>query len=345
MDTSQWARTLDVSQEAVELYRRSDVIDLHIDSFIWHRLFGYDVRQRNSRGWLGRRFYGHADLPRAIDGGLTGATWVITTNPFRTRRGRLRAFQQNLQRLRSALDETPGVRHVRDTTEYQAARAAGEHGAFIGIQGGNALDDGLEALELLQDGAVLRVTLVHFTGARAATSSAPWKSRMAPLTDFGRDYVRRLNELRIGVDLAHINRRGFFDVVEVHDPSLPLFVTHTGVSGVYEHWRNVDDEQLKAIADTGGTIGVIAQTFFLGRRNVNAATVVDHIQHIVDTVGEDHASIGTDWDGAIIPPADLVEPYMLPRLVQEMLDRRWSDVRIAKILGGNVLRVVELLRG
>ena len=345
MDSSEWAKALNVSEEAVELYRRSDVIDLHIDSFIWHRLLGYDLRRRNSRGLLGRWFYGHADLPRAIDGGLTGATWVITTNPFRTRRGRLRAFQRNLQRLRSMLDQTPGVRHVSNAAQYRAARVAGEHGAFIGIQGGNALDDGLEALELLQNGAVLRVTLVHFTQARAATSSAPWKSRSEPLTGFGRDYVRRLNELRIGVDLAHINRRGFFDAVEVHDPSLPLLVTHTGVSGVYRHWRNIDDEQLKAIANTGGTIGVIAQTLFLGRRNVNAATVVDHIAHVVHTVGEDHASIGTDWDGAIIPPADLAEPYMLPRLVQEMLDRGWSDARIAKILGGNVLRVVELLRG
>ncbi len=75
--------------------------------------------------------------------------------------------------------------------------------------------------------------------------------------------MRRLNEKRIFVDLAHISKRGFWDAVEVHDKSQPLMVTHTGVSGVYEHWRNLDDDQLRAIADSGGTIGVMYQSSFL----------------------------------------------------------------------------------
>ena len=72
------------------------------------------------------------------------------------------------------------------------------------------------------------------------------------LTDRGREYVRRLNDARVFVDLAHVSREGFFDAVAVHDRSQPLIVTHTGVAGVHPHWRNLDDEQLRAIADTGG---------------------------------------------------------------------------------------------
>jgi membrane dipeptidase len=87
------------------------------------------------------------------------------------------------------------------------------------------------------------------------------------------------------------------------------------------------------------------QASFLGRRGVTVGTVVDHLAHVVDTVGEDHASIGTDYDGAITPPKDLPGLWALPRVVQEMLDRGWSDVRIRKILGSNALRVIEALRG
>jgi len=345
MESGSVAEELGVTEEAVELFRSSDAIDLHIESFVWRRIFGYDLNRAHRGGLFGRRFFGHADFPTARQIGLAGATWVISTNPARSARGRRRAFEKNLGALRSLLQEARGVRHVRTAAEFRAARAAGDHAAFIGIQGGNALDDGIDALELLADQSVLRVTLLHLTSSGLGTTSAPGGSRSAGLTDFGRAYVERLNELRVGVDLAHISRPGFFDAVEVHDKTLPLFVTHTGLAGVYEHWRNITDEQLARVADSGGTVGVMMHSAFLGRRGVTASTVVDHLQHVVDTVGEDHASIGTDYDGLIIPPKDLPGIWALPRLVQEMLDRGWSEPRIRKILGGNALRTIEALRG
>jgi membrane dipeptidase len=264
---------------------------------------------------------------------------------MRASRRRREVFEHNLAALRTLLEAAPGVRHVRNAAEFRAARASGDHAAFIGIQGGNALDDGLDALDILADQSVLRVTLLHLTSSRLGASSAPGGGRRAGLTNFGRGYVERLNELRIGVDLAHISRPGFFDALEVHDRTQPLLVTHTGLAGVYEHWRNITDEQLRAVADTGGTVGVIMHAAYLGRGRVTVATLVDHLEHIVATVGEDHASIGTDYDGFIIPPRDLPGIWALPRLVQEMLDRGWSESRIRKILGGNALRVVEALRG
>ncbi|MFZ1866387.1 MAG: membrane dipeptidase [Polyangiales bacterium] len=345
MDIATTARQLGVTPEAVQLFRDSDAIDLHVDSFIWHRVFGYDLGRAHRGGPFGRSFFGQADFPTARESGLGGATWVITTNPARASAGRKRAFEKNLRALLSLVEEAAGVTHVRSAREFRAAREAGEHAAFIGIQGGNALDESIEALDLLADRAVLRVTLVHLTSSRLGASSAPGPSRIDGLTDFGRSYVERLNELRVGVDLAHISRRGFFDAVGVHDETQPLFVTHTGLAGVYEHWRNITDEQLRAVADTDGTVGVMLHAPFLGRGAVSVRTVVDHIAHIVHRVGEDHASIGTDFDGAITPPPDLPGIWALPRLVQQMLDRGWSDQRIRKILGGNALRAIETLRG
>ena len=167
------------------------------------------------------------------------------------------------------------------------------------------------------------------------------------LTDRGRDFVRALNARKIFVDLAHISRRGFFDALAVHDKSQPVLVTHTGVTGVTPHWRNIDDAQLRAVADLGGTVGVMYQSSFVGDPNFGgrSASIVKHLAHIVDTVGEDYASLGSDWDGMIVTPRDMPTCMETPRLVQHMLDRGWSDTRIQKVLGGNFLRVVAALRG
>jgi membrane dipeptidase len=347
-DPSAWARELGISREAVELYARSDVLDLHVDSFIWWRVFRYDPRKRHGRGAFGGRFYSQVDFPRILEAGLTGATWVITTNPLRGSRGRADTFVKNLGELRRLFDTVSDhFQVVRNVAEYRAARAQNKHAAFIGIQGGNALDDSPEALDRIPDDVILRITLVHLSSSRLGVTSSPLGGSDTGLTDLGRDFVRRLNEKRIFVDLAHISKKGFWDAAEVHDPSQPLLVTHTGVSGVFEHWRNLDDAQLRAVADTGGTIGVMYQSSFLGDPLLggSAEAIVRHLEHIVSTVGPDHASLGSDWDGAILPPRDMPTCLELPKLVELMLRRGMHPDTIRKILGGNFLRVVEALRG
>ncbi len=352
-DAAQLAAALGVSREAAELHLQCDVIDLHVDSFIWHRIFGYDLTKRHSAGPFPGVFARQADLPRMREAGVTGAIWVITTNPFRGADSRAHTFVRNLDRLRRVFDGAPEqVTFVRNVAEYRAARAAGKHAAFIGIQGGNALDrnpDG-SALDLIVDDAVLRVTLVHLTSSSLGTTSSPLSTLGGGdggLTAAGRNYVRALNRKKVFVDLAHIHRRGFFDALAVHDRSQPVLVTHTGVSGVTPHWRNLDDEQLRAVADLGGTVGVMYEASFLGDEKFDGkvSSVMRHLEHIVETVGEDHASLGSDWDGMIVAPRDMPTCSEIPRLTQAMLDRGWKPDRVQKVLGGNFLRVVQSLRG
>ena len=352
-DAADLALRLGISREAAELHLASDVIDLHVDSFIWHRIFGYDLLAKHGPGpfpgWFGRQ----SDLPRLVEAGVTGAIWVITTNPFRSADGRAHAFTRNINTLRRVFDGAPErVTLVRNAAEYRAARREGRHAAFVGIQGGNALDRNADgsALDLIPDDLVLRVTLVHLTNSTLGTTSSPASTLGGgdgSLTRQGRDYVRALNQRKIFVDLAHIHRRGFFDALSVHDRSQPVLVTHTGVSGVTPHWRNLDDEQLRAVADLGGTIGVMYESTFLGepRGRGTVEAIVRHLAHIVDTVGEDHASLGSDWDGMIVTPPEMATCSELPKLTQAMLRRGWKPERIQKILGGNFLRVVEALRG
>ncbi len=349
-DAAGWARELGISREAVEIYQASDVIDLHIDSFIWNRIWGYDLTARHDHGLLRAHFYSQVDFPRILEAGVTGATWVITTNPLRSASGRVEAFERNLAALVRQFEAVPEqFAVVRTAAEYRAARAAGKHGAFLGVQGGNALDGDLGVLDRIDASLLLRVTLVHLSSSKLGVTSSPlaFGGEHAGLSDLGRELVRRLDEKNVFVDLAHISRQGFFDALEVHDRSKPVLVTHTGIDAVHRHWRNLTDQQIRAVADLGGTIGIMYQSSFLGDPiwGGKLASIVDHMAHVIQVVGEDHVSLGSDWDGAISPPRDLPTCLELPRLAEEMLRRGWSPGRIGKVLGGNALRTIAALRG
>lgn len=340
------ATQLGVSLEALELHHDAEVLDLHIDSFIWRRMFGYDFRRRHppfTRGVM----LSHFDLPRAREAGIDGAAWIITTNPLGDARDREQALFENLAEL-GALLETPeaGARVVRTAAEYRAARAAGLHAAFLGVQGGNALAHSLDALDRLAPGHILLVTLLHLTSSRLGATSSPLGGSSG-LTAYGKDYVRRLNQHKILVDLAHVSRAGFWDAVDAHDRTVPFVVSHTGVAGVFAHWRNLDDAQLRAVADSGGTIGIMYHAEFLGDPLLGGRleTVLRHIEHTINIAGEEHVSLGSDWDGSIVTPRDMQTCLELPRLTQAMLERKWSEARIRRVLGLNALRVVESLRG
>lgn len=363
-----------ILKEAAAIADRAEIIDLHLDTFIPVRIFGWDINKRHGIGLTRGNFVGHMDLPRMKDGRLTGGLWSITTNPFRTARGRWRIFQKNLRNIRRMIDSTGGQMAIteagvpassapssapardaasfmvmaRDYTEYKAVRARGAHAAMISVQGGNCFDAAPNSVEDVQDRAIVRVTLVHLTSSRLGVTSAPSSRfrRVRGLTAKGRDLVRSMNRARIFVDLAHIHPDGFWDAVAVHDPSQPLIVTHTGVTGVTPHWRNLDDRQIRAIADSGGTIGIIYSTNFLSSKGgaKDGGMVVDHMEHIIKVAGDDFVSIGSDFDGMIIPPRDLNGADSYVRLIGHMLKRGWSESRIQKVVGQNFLRAFAQLR-
>lgn len=342
------ADQLGISEEAVDLARESAFVDLHIDSFIWTRFFNYDLNRRHTRSFTGGRFGGHLDFVRAIDAGLTGGLYTITTNPFRSTASRWATFQKNLARLQRTIDASDGqVRKVTTHSAYQAAVADGVHAAMIKIQGGNALCAAGGWAHGIDDDSVVCITVVHLTHNPLGRSATPLPGWSGPgLTREGHDMVRSLNERRVFVDLAHIHPDAFWDIVNIHDKSQPLIDTHTGVNGTKPHWRNLDDKQIRAIADTGGVVGVIFEPNFLqvpgGPTDVNM--IVDAIDHIIAVVGEDVPAIGTDYDGMIMPPPDLRDGIQLPRLVQAMLDRGYRDTTVRKVLGENFLRSFALLR-
>lgn len=324
----------------------AEVIDLHLDTFVPVRLAGYDPL-RWHRPFLGGRFFGHADLPRLRAGGVAGAFWSITTNPLRSQRGRTRALLDGLTRLRALAEASEGRLEVAGTASaYRAARRRGAHVALPAIQGGHALAPAPESAHL-PDPDIVRVTLVHLSSSWVGSTSTPLLGPKGVLSDEGRTLVRRLDRHGVLVDVAHLHPRAVRQVIEAHDPDLPLVATHTGVCGVTPHWRNLDDHALEAIARTGGVVGIIFQGAFLNRPGGprDARAVVEHLRHVIAVCGEDHAAIGTDFDGLVVPPRGLrgAESWVAA-LVEAMRAEGFSDARMCKVLGENALRVLARVR-
>jgi membrane dipeptidase len=342
-----WARELGIPTEAIELYRSSDVIDLHIDSFIWQRTLGYDLTKRH-RPPLWGAFLGQVDFPRIREAEVSGATWVITTNPMRDPADRARTLEANLDQFCRTFERVPAhFQVVTSAREYDLSRAAGKHAAFLGIQGGNALDLSLPELARLCDGRVLRITLVHLSSSRIGSTSSPLRLRDTGLSAFGGQMVELMNERKVLVDLAHISAEGFWAACDAHASNVPFLVTHTGVSSVYRHWRNLDDRQIRAVARSGGVVGIMYHAPFLGDRPWagRVDTIARHLEHVLKVAGEDTPALGSDWDGSIITPRDMPTCLELPRLVAALSKRGITDRAIQKILGLNFLRVVREVRG
>ena len=122
------ARELGISREAVDVYHESEVIDLHVDSFIWKRIFDYDLRKRHGHGLFGARFYSQVDFPRILEAGLTGACWVITTNPFRPQKNREKTFKKNLAHIQDIFAEVSEPSLIEEPSgawRFSRWRAAG----------------------------------------------------------------------------------------------------------------------------------------------------------------------------------------------------------------------------
>jgi membrane dipeptidase len=318
----------------VDLYRTCEVVDLHVETFVWTRLFGYDLTRRHGPGFLRARYFGQADLPRLRAAGLSTVVLSIATNPARRHGTRTDTLLANLTRMQ------------RITSTSSSALAADDLMVRLAVQGGNAFDSPAD-VRLVPEGTLVRVTLMHLTDSRlGATSSPLGRSRgRGGLTAEGRAMVEALNERRILVDLAHASRPTFSGAIAALDtchPALPPVVTHTGVCGAHQSWRNLDDGQIRAIADRGGVIGIMYHRGFLGRPpwKVGAEAIVRHLEHTITVGGEEVAALGSDWDGMIVTPRDMPTCLELPVLVDRMLARGWAEPRIRKVLGQNALRLL-----
>jgi membrane dipeptidase len=325
--------------EARAMHLECCVLDLHADTAKLMDKLGYDVAMRHERPMpTAVNVFGHVDLPRMRDGGVAGQFFSFWTAPY-PERGCAKSVTDQLDALDAAMAKHPDeLAWTRTGAEVRAAKAAGQIAALGGIEGGQALEGRLDAIEPFSRRGVRYLGLLHFS-ANAIGRPAKGKGSdgSVGLTAFGADVVRECERCGVIVDLAHINRRGFFDALAL--ATQPPMVSHTGVLGVHQHWRNIDDEQLRAVADKGGCVGVIFARKYLGSASIDA--VVDHLLHIIDVAGDDLPALGSDFDGFVVPPIGLEDISALPNLTVALSRRGVAPRVLEKILGGNVLRVLD----
>ena len=325
--------------EARALHDEVCVLDLHADTAKLMDKLGYDLAARHERPMPRiANVFGHVDLPRLREGGVAGQFFSFWTAPY-PERGCARSVARQLDALDAAMAKHPAeLAWTRTGADVRAAKAAGRIAALGGIEGGQALEGDLGTIEAFSRRGVRYLGLLHFSAnAIGKPAKGPGADASAGLTGFGRDVVRECERCGVIVDLAHINRRGFFEALEV--ATLPVMVSHTGVLGVHAHWRNIDDEQLRAIADRGGCVGVIFARRYLGSASIES--VVDHLLHIIDVAGEGVPALGSDFDGFVVPPEGLEDIAALPNLTVALSRRGVTPRVLEKILGGNVLRVLD----
>jgi membrane dipeptidase len=326
------------SDAARAIHSRHPAIDLHADSLMWARWLGYDITTRHDPFLPRAALGGHVDVPRLHEGGLGAQFFGLVSIPVAGRSGLAAAIDGQIDQLDAAMARAPGtIRLARTATDVAAAAASGEMAALLGIEGAHALEGDLDNLDRFARRGVRYLGFAHFTANEACFPAYGRGRRDAfGLTPFGRELVARCEAADVIVDLAHLNRKGFFDVCQL--AKKPPIISHTGVAGAFEHWRNVDDEQLATVANLGGVIGVIFCPRYLGGDGLEP--VVRHLRHIVDVCGEDAPALGSDWDGFIVPTSDLCDASHLPKLTDALLAGGFDEAQIGKILRENALRVL-----
>ena len=337
---------------ARDLHRRYVVIDSHVDTT--QRLLdpGWDFTRRHADG--------HVDLPRLREGGISAAFLAVwKPGPLSPGEGASAARDQIRRILDLTTQHPDEICLARSADNIRQAHRQNRVAILIGIEGGYLIEDSLELLREFQRAGAMYMTLTHGFHTTWADSSGIHEDlppRHGGLTAFGREVIREMNRLGMMVDVSHVSDATFWDVVETS--TAPIVATHSSCRAVSPHRRNLSDDMLHAIAASGGVAQMnvnppfIDPTFPLPKSAADAhgpppehatpmSLFADHIDHAIKIARSDHVGIGTDFDGIRCVPIGLEDCSRLPHLTAELLHRGHSEETLVRVLGGNLMRVMD----
>lgn len=340
-----------VGDKAKALHKTLNLADLHSDTLLWNR----DVLTRGDRG--------HVDVPRLQEGRFALQIFSVVTKaprnlnydrnpsdsdqitllvqvqmwPTRTWGSLFERALYQSERLQAAAARSPKnlmvIRTRKDLESLMAARARGENivGGLLATEGAHPLEGKLENLGKLRDAGYRMIGLQHFFDNELGGSLHGMTK--GGLTPFGREVVAEIERTSMIVDLAHSSPAVVDDVVAM--ATRPMVVSHTGVRGACESPRNLSDAQMRAIAAKGGLIGI---GYWEGAVcDISPKGVAKSIRYAADLVGVDHAALGSDYDGSTTVMFDASESVAL---IDALIQAGFSDEEIAKIGGGNQIRLL-----
>ncbi|MDP2748897.1 dipeptidase [Pseudomonas sp.] len=339
------------SEPANQLHQQLFIADLHDDVLLWER----DLLKRYD--------FGHSDLPRMLEGrvGLQVFSTVTKTprginyesNSGETDNITLLAMAQRwpketwdslLQRalyqahkLNQASANSDGrlvmIKNRSDLASFVSAwqKDPQRVAAILATEGLQPIEGKLENVDALYDAGFRITGLTHFFDNEIGGSAHGLEK--GGLTPLGRQVIKRLEEKAMLIDLAHASRPLIDDVLAIS--TRPVLVSHTGVEGTCKGTRNLSDKHLKAIAATGGVIGIGYWDAAVCATSVEA--IVKAIRYTAGLIGVQHVALGSDFNGTIHAPFDVTG---LPQLTEGLLKAGFSHDEIAAIMGGNVQRLL-----
>jgi len=246
---------------------------------------------------------------------------------------------------------TDPLSFIQSAAELEENIESGEFSAILHMEGAEAIDEHLHALETFHAAGVRSLGIV-WSRSNIFGHGVPFEYPSSPdtgpgLTDLGLGLVDGCNELGILIDLSHLNEKGFWDVAE--RTTAPLVATHSNAHAICPASRNLTDKQLDAIADSDGIVGVNFNCAFLrpdGARDADTPleTMADHVDYLVERIGIERVALGSDFDGALMPN-DLSDASKLPNLIAVLRARGYDDAALNRIGTRNWLRVLEATWG
>lgn len=308
------------------------VIDGHIDTIIKRREEHRELSVESPRG--------HVDMPRLKRANVQACLFSLC--PMKNA---WLVSKYTRYWFHDVNDEQNGLLHVRNIDDFERARATGKIGAILHYEGAAHVD---RAFKRLDDAACIGVRAMCIThkDQNRFASGAKFKGTQRPggLTTLGKDLVPQVENRGIVIDVSHLNDPSFWDVIKI--ARKPFIASHSNCRAICDHPRNLTDDQIRAIRDVNGTIGINFSGMFLvsgwkqNRIPLTYEHLKQHIDHIVDVAGIDTVAIGSDYDGTVVPDG-LKDCTKLPGLFTYLVQEGYSRVDVQKIARENLLRVFK----
>lgn len=286
----------------------------------------------------------HFDIKRqiALGCGLQFCAIYVPTEVFRYQGGLrytlclLDKYNQEIKKLHENGIDVLQVLTAEDAGNVLKHKAA----TLLAIEEGGAIDGSLEALRCLYELGVRAMTLT-WSNRNDIADGINEEATGSGLTLFGKQVVAEMNRLGMLVDVSHISTAGFWSVIETS--TKPIIATHSNAKSLCSHPRNLNDEQIKALAQNGGLAGITFAGQFLEEdwRNACIESVYKHIDYMLNLIGnDDHIGFGSDFDGISHPPYNIqgVQDY---KPLIEYLSKYYSDETINKITHQNVINLLQ----
>jgi membrane dipeptidase len=299
------------------------------------------------------RGLGHTDIARLRLGGVGAQFWSVYAPCDEKGADAVTYTLEQIDFVRRMIARYPDTfEYAWSGDEVRAAWRGGRIASLLGAEGGHCINGSLAVLRQLAGLGVRYLTLTHNENTTWGDSATD-EPEHGGLTDFGRDVVREMNTLGMLVDLSHVAATTMHDALDVS--TSPVIFSHSSCRAVNDHPRNVPDAVLERLPTNGGVLMVSFVPSFVSdafeawwesdrtgpQPRVTVEDVVSHVEHARDHAGIEHVGLGSDYDGFATFPEGVDDVSGFPVLLDALAARGWSSQDLARLMGDNVLRVLD----